>query len=196
MLRWECMKVNSPSVPFVRFNCLNPGRLHPGHTSMIPPSVSVPTFNTVKSCTIRHPISHEWCSQAFSLGDTTSGRAARSASGETPPLPSQSSVLGPAWRPECPRVPRVLPVPGSSPGPERQFHGTSFGDRERRDLEQARLVARYESLTSRERELLPLLVSGLLNKQEAFEMGTEYTVQLHRGHTMRKMQADSFAGLA
>jgi FixJ family two-component response regulator len=58
-----------------------------------------------------------------------------------------------------------------------------------------RLVARYESLTSKERELLPLLVSGLLNKQAAFELGiTEYTVQFHRGHIMRKMRADSFAG--
>jgi FixJ family two-component response regulator len=63
-------------------------------------------------------------------------------------------------------------------------------------LEYASLVARYECLTPRERELLPLLVSGLLNKQVAFELGiTEYTVQFHRGHIMRKMQADSFAGL-
>jgi FixJ family two-component response regulator len=63
-------------------------------------------------------------------------------------------------------------------------------------LEYTKLVARYESLTSRERELLPLLVSGLLNKQAAFEMGiTEYTIQVHRGHIMRKMRADSFAGL-
>jgi FixJ family two-component response regulator len=60
----------------------------------------------------------------------------------------------------------------------------------------ARLVARYESLTPRERELLPLLVRGLLNKQAAVELGiTEYTVQVHRGHIMRKMQADSFATL-
>ena len=60
----------------------------------------------------------------------------------------------------------------------------------------ARLVARYESLTPREREVLPLLVSGLLNKQAAFELGiTEYTVQIHRGHIMRKMEADSFATL-
>jgi FixJ family two-component response regulator len=66
----------------------------------------------------------------------------------------------------------------------------------RESLEHRTLVARYESLTSRERELLPLLVGGLLNKQAAFEMGiTEYTVQVHRGHIMRKMQADSFAGL-
>ena len=66
----------------------------------------------------------------------------------------------------------------------------------REALEFARLVARYESLTSRERELLPMLVSGLLNKQVAFELGiTEYTVQLHRGHIMRKMEADSFAAL-
>ena len=63
-------------------------------------------------------------------------------------------------------------------------------------IEHARLVARYESLTPRERELLPLLVSGLLNKQAAFELGiTEYTVQFHRGHIMRKMEADSFATL-
>lgn len=62
--------------------------------------------------------------------------------------------------------------------------------------ERAVLVARYESLTSREREVLPLLVNGLLNKQAAFELGiAEYTVQIHRGHIMRKMEADSFAKL-
>jgi FixJ family two-component response regulator len=63
-------------------------------------------------------------------------------------------------------------------------------------VERAILVARYESLTPREREVLPLLIQGLLNKQAAFELGiTEYTVQIHRGHIMRKMQADSFAKL-
>jgi FixJ family two-component response regulator len=62
--------------------------------------------------------------------------------------------------------------------------------------EYASLVARYESLTPREREVLPLLARGLLNKQAAFELGiTEYTVQIHRGHIMRKMEADSFASL-
>src|SRR5271170_111563 len=62
--------------------------------------------------------------------------------------------------------------------------------------EHARLVARYESLTLREREVLPLLARGFLNKQAAFELGiTEYTVQIHRGHIMRKMEADSFATL-
>jgi FixJ family two-component response regulator len=67
----------------------------------------------------------------------------------------------------------------------------------RRDaIAHARLVARYESLTPREREVLPLLANGLLNKQAAFELGiTEYTVQIHRGHIMRKMEADSFATL-
>jgi FixJ family two-component response regulator len=69
-------------------------------------------------------------------------------------------------------------------------------DNRREATEYARLVARYECLTPRERELLPLLVSGLLNKQVAFELGiTEYTVQFHRGHIMRKMETDSFAGL-
>jgi FixJ family two-component response regulator len=62
--------------------------------------------------------------------------------------------------------------------------------------EHASLISRYESLTPREREVLPMLASGLLNKQVAFELGiTEYTVQLHRGHIMRKMNADSFATL-
>jgi FixJ family two-component response regulator len=63
-------------------------------------------------------------------------------------------------------------------------------------VEHAKLVTRYESLTPREREVLQLLARGLLNKQAAFEMGiTEYTVQIHRGHIMRKMEADSFATL-
>jgi FixJ family two-component response regulator len=63
-------------------------------------------------------------------------------------------------------------------------------------VEYADLLARYRSLTPREQEVLPLLVSGLLNKQAAAELGiTEYTVQIHRAHIMRKMKADSFAAL-
>jgi FixJ family two-component response regulator len=66
----------------------------------------------------------------------------------------------------------------------------------REATEYAGLVARYESLTPREREILPMLASGLLNKQVGFELGiTECTVQLHRGHIMRKLEADSFATL-
>ena len=63
-------------------------------------------------------------------------------------------------------------------------------------LERDSLLARYRSLTPREQQVLPLLVRGLLNKQAAGELGiTEYTVQIHRGHIMRKMEADSFATL-
>jgi FixJ family two-component response regulator len=63
-------------------------------------------------------------------------------------------------------------------------------------LERESLLARYRSLTPREQQVLPLLVRGLLNKQAAWELGiTEYTVQIHRGHIMRKMEADSFATL-
>ena len=66
----------------------------------------------------------------------------------------------------------------------------------RKAHECADLLERYRSLTPREQEVLPLLVSGLLNKQAAGELGiTEYTVQIHRGHIMRKMKADSFASL-
>jgi FixJ family two-component response regulator len=64
------------------------------------------------------------------------------------------------------------------------------------EIEQRSLLARYRSLTPREQQVLPLLVRGLLNKQAAWELGiTEYTVQIHRGHIMRKMEADSFATL-
>jgi FixJ family two-component response regulator len=66
----------------------------------------------------------------------------------------------------------------------------------RKALEHADLLGRFGSLTPREQEVLPLLASGLLNKQAAAELGiTEYTVQVHRGNIMRKMKADSFATL-
>ena len=66
----------------------------------------------------------------------------------------------------------------------------------RETADAAVLEARYQSLTPREQELLPLLARGLLNKQAAGILGiTEYTVQVHRGRIMRKMGADSFATL-
>jgi FixJ family two-component response regulator len=71
-------------------------------------------------------------------------------------------------------------------------------DRARRekDSEFRELRERFESLTSRERELLPLVVSGRSNKEIAVEFGTsEITVKVHRGNLMRKMQARSFADL-
>jgi len=54
----------------------------------------------------------------------------------------------------------------------------------------------YESLSRREREVMALVVSGLLNKQVGGELGiSEITVKAHRGRVMRKMKADSLADL-
>jgi FixJ family two-component response regulator len=71
-------------------------------------------------------------------------------------------------------------------------------DRKRREAEKvvSTLQALFETLTSREREVLTLVASGLMNKQIAAELGlAEITVKIHRGHIMKKMGARSLADL-
>lgn len=64
------------------------------------------------------------------------------------------------------------------------------------EIETEKLRGRYESLTPREREILLLVVSGLLNKQIGMKLGiSEITVKAHRGKLMQKMKADSLADL-
>jgi len=68
--------------------------------------------------------------------------------------------------------------------------------RRTRDAEIQILKARFESLTPREQEVLPWVITGKLNKQIAAELGTsEATVKVHRSQLMRKMHAESVADL-
>ena len=71
-------------------------------------------------------------------------------------------------------------------------------DQKRRDSEKAvsELRSLFDSLTSREREVITLVAAGLMNKQIAAKLGiTEITVKVHRGHMMQKMKARSLIDL-
>src|SRR6266481_1762459 len=87
------------------------------------------------------------------------------------------------------------------------FRGRSLVDAVRAAIERACLAhkegsetrelhERYEQLTPREREVMPLVAAGLLNKQVAGELATtERTIKFHRAHIMQKMGAESLADL-
>jgi FixJ family two-component response regulator len=71
-------------------------------------------------------------------------------------------------------------------------------DRKRRDEDKnlSKLRHLFETLTPREREVLPLVISGLMNKQIAYRLEiSEITVKIHRGQVMKKMEARSLADL-
>jgi len=91
-----------------------------------------------------------------------------------------------------------LTKPFEPPDLMQAVHAALLKDRDARATraELAGLRRRFATLTTREREVLALVVSGLLNKQAAAELGiSEITVQIHRGKIMQKMQADSLAQL-
>jgi len=80
----------------------------------------------------------------------------------------------------------------------RAVHAAIAQDRDarRKRAELGELRQRLSSLTPREREVLPLIVSGLLNKQAASKLGiSEVTIQIHRSKIMKKMGAGSLAEL-
>ncbi|MEO8675275.1 MAG: response regulator [Casimicrobiaceae bacterium] len=91
-----------------------------------------------------------------------------------------------------------LTKPFSETDVMRAIHAAIAKDRDARQKrgDLAELQKRLACLTPREREVFPLVVSGLLNKQAAAELGiSEITVQIHRSKIMQKMEAASLAEL-
>lgn len=91
-----------------------------------------------------------------------------------------------------------LTKPFKEPDLMRAIHAALAQNRDarRKKAELTDLHQRFERLTAREREVLPLVASGLLNKQAAAELGiSEITLQIHRGNIMKKMGASSLAEL-
>lgn len=76
-------------------------------------------------------------------------------------------------------------------------HALARAEAQKTERDQLKLYRdRFETLTGREREVMGLIVKGLLNKQVAAALGTaEKTIKVHRGQVMHKMQVDSFAEL-
>jgi FixJ family two-component response regulator len=91
-----------------------------------------------------------------------------------------------------------LPKPFQKKELLEAIHQAHDRDRTMREEEAglSSLRARFDSLTEREREVMGLVVTGLMNKEVGAELGvTEITIKVHRGHLMQKMKADSLADL-
>ena len=110
----------------------------------------------------------------------------------------ETLIRSAGWRPETSASAEVLRRLAGDPTDTPVFTITveQSGEVLHREAELRELRARYAAMSGREREVMGLVVAGLPNKQVGGRLGiSEITVKAHRGRVMRKMAANSLAGL-